>query len=489
MKPMSKNKNVQPAAISSNKKETKSSKPRLLKWILVGGGLSIALSLRFSESAHAASSVPPPYVNVNRVRSSSKPNFLGSTEKPDSISGSTSIVNLHKDIPLDDSSRFLNRIQNRNKKPHLPLVSSSSFLGTRFLEGPQMSQRSSNQNSGTAHSSLPDPLNFDIDVNQATKDFTKSNLDQKLVEYNITMDNSTSQIPDSHIRGMIFISARELANCKLSHPLEARCIAKAMHKLRIHQINSQLTKNQLEILRQKTWGLQFLLRENLKKVDSYNNKLTYGFENTMQNFSFSNDDCSDWSPVVKEKFDNSLQTIKLKKADEIEYLFDEYIQDQSCNLSLQVYKEVPEHFLKQYYQLCHLYNHYWKFRNHSNSLQYRNHFLKMKQKQKNPPSNLIEAVSIDADQLIKQESVIDHYNKKYKANYKLNYINQTGREPNLFDSWIDEVSKPLLTSMSTENTNFKPSNEEGYLRPPSIRDIINYSGDSAQNSKYEEEDN
>nr|WKT07360.1 hypothetical protein [Klebsormidium nitens] len=316
----------------------------------------------------------------------------------------------------------------------------------------------------------------------------KSNLNQKLIECNITMDNSTSAIPDPHIRGLVFISARELSNCKLPHPLEARYIAKAMHKLRIHEIDSQLSPDQIEILRQKTWGLQFLLRENLKKVDSYNNQLTYGFENTMQNFSFSDDDYSDWSPLVKEKFDNSLQTMKLKKADEVEYLFDEYIRDQSCDLSLQVYKEIPEHFLKKYYELCHLYNHYWKFRNNPNSLRYRDVLLKIKQKQKNLPSNLIEAVSIDADQLIKQESVIDHYNKKYNANYKCHFRNKTGREPNLFDSWMDEVSKPLLTSISSKNSNFESSNEEGYLRAPSIHDIVNSSGDSAQNSKHEDED-
>nr|WKT07455.1 hypothetical protein [Klebsormidium nitens] len=486
---MSKNKDIQPCTIFSNKDKEAFSlqeaslveksllrpkikdlkfegKPRLLGCILLGGGLSIALSLRFCGSAHAASSVPPPY--VNRFITSSKSNLLGSTEN----AGSTSIVNLNKNIPLEDNSLSLKKAQNINKERNLPLVLRSPFLGARFVEDLRIPQRSSNQKSVTARSSLPELVNVDIDLNKATKDFNKPNLTQKLTEYNITMDNSTSQIADPHIRGIVFISACELANCKLSHLDEVECLVKAMHKLRIHQIDTLGPNNDLNIIQQKNWGIQFLLREDLKTIDSYQNQLTqrvenvrYDVVNALTAWYLFDENSSEWSSSFGEKFNHSVQKLKKEKADDLAYLYDEYKNDPSCVLPLRVYKEVAEHYLNQYCRIRNRYNHYWKFRNHWKSTQDQNAFLKNKQKQKNPPSNFTEAAFLDADQIIKQESLIDHYNTKNKANYELDYKNQTGREPNLFGNWVNELCKP----QSPENINSKTSkNEEGYLCPPSF---------------------
>ena len=94
------------------------------------------------------------------------------------------------------------------------------------------------------------------------------------------MNNSTSEISNPVIRRIIVDSARDLAKCKLSALKEVTHIFRAMFRLRIHQIDSlgsNCDKDKLEIFRQKAYGLQFLLKADLKNSDSYPNQFTGNF--------------------------------------------------------------------------------------------------------------------------------------------------------------------------------------------------------------------
>ena len=95
------------------------------------------------------------------------------------------------------------------------------------------------------------------------------------------MNNSTSEITNSVIRRIIVESARDLANSKLSSLDEVTYILRAMFRLRIHQIDSlgsNCDKDKLEIFQQKAYGLQFLLKADLKNSDSYRNQFTRNFK-------------------------------------------------------------------------------------------------------------------------------------------------------------------------------------------------------------------
>ena len=64
---------------------------------------------------------------------------------------------------------------------------------------------------------------------------------------------------------------------------------------------------------------------------------------------------------------------------------------------------------------------------------------------------------------MKRGSLIDFYNNKNNANYKLDYKKQTGREPNLFDNWIDEMNIGLLQDEYMSLEIFNDDDDEGYL--------------------------
>ena len=80
-----------------------------------------------------------------------------------------------------------------------------------------------------------------------------------------------------------------------------------------------------------------------------------------------------------------------------------------------------------------------------------------------PPSSLLEAASIDAFHLMKRGRLIDFYKNKNNANYKRYYKKQTGREPNLFDSWIDEMNIGFLQNENISLEIFNDDDYEGYL--------------------------
>lgn len=294
------------------------------------------------------------------------------------------------------------------------------------------------------------------------------------------MNNSTSEITNSVIRRIIVESARDLANSKLSSLDEVTYILRAMFRLRIHQIDSlgsNCDKDKLEIFQQKAYGLQFLLKADLKNSDSYHNQFTRNFKKVTREIkdkvkaSFSRDDVrlryndyKNWSLSFKTSFNRAFQKLKLREAQALESFSDEFIFDQSSDLPLKVYKQFPEYFDDKFFKIFQLFNHYWTFRNHSDSMGYR-YILNPKEKEQDlyrPPSSLVEAASIDAVHLMKRASLIHWYNNKNEANYKLDYKKQTGREPNLFDNWIDEMNVGFLQDKNISSEIFD-DDDEWYL--------------------------
>ena len=228
------------------------------------------------------------------------------------------------------------------------------------------------------------------------------------------MNNSPSQIPDRFIQSIILDSARDLAKCKLCALKEVAHLFRAMFRLRIHQIDSlgsNCDTDKLDIFRQKAYGLQFLLKADLKNYDSYHNqfmrdvkKITRKVKDKVE-ASFSTDDdrlrytnYKNWSLSFKTNFNRSFQKLKLREAQALESFSDEFIHDQSSALPLKVYKEFPKYFDEKYFKIFQLFNHYWTFRNHSDSMGYRYNLDPKEKKQDlyRPPSSLLEAASIDA---------------------------------------------------------------------------------------------
>nr|WKT07563.1 hypothetical protein [Klebsormidium nitens] len=488
--------------IKLEKEGKKAGRPSFFRLFLVGGALSVsvALSLRFAKPAHAASSTPP----VNKVVTSSKLTSFSGTGGLglDKSFKSCSRIPLNKEMHLKEN-RSLKTIKRADETSQFP-SSQSLVFGTPFpfVKNFQISQRSMSK-SGEAQSSFTEPISFEIV--EANRDFNQLNLNQKLLDYN--MHNSTSQITDPGIQDIILDSARKLADCKLSSLNEVSHILRAMYRLRIDEfdrLGSNCDKDKLELFRQKTYGLKFLLTEDLKKTDSYRNRVTHNVKEITRKLVgkveepfFSEEDVyrlryndyndsndyNNWSLSYKTSFNRAVQKLKLREAQALESFSDDFINDQSCDLPLKVYTEFPKYFRQKYFKLFDLYNHYWKFKNYSHSMRYRCLLCKKEERENSslsrPPYSLIEAAEIDAFHCMKRDNLIHWYNNKNKTNYKLDYRKKTGREPKLFGSWLDEMNLGPLEGMNLEplqelaskKISSKISNDdnEGYLCPPTFR--------------------